>query len=243
MSSDLPHWVTAPFVVEHDPVKPVRQDNLDLYLPESEAPAPAVLFCGGPVPEGVVWGDPRLWPVYQGYGVLLAQQGVVGVPVALPMHELSDFPRAADVLAQSVEAVRNHERVDADRIGLWLFCGGSSLISDWLRETPPWLRVFGLTYPSLGSRPGVDFPPRFQPHEALAEAGDLPPIVLTTVGIENPEIAKTVETFLAAADEHNVKIQNVHVPNGHHGFDFIDYTEESVTAIHQAIGLVVSALR
>jgi dipeptidyl aminopeptidase/acylaminoacyl peptidase len=54
------------FVLQPDPVTPVRETNLDLYLPAGDEPAPAVVFVhGGPVPIERR-PTPRDWPVFQG---------------------------------------------------------------------------------------------------------------------------------------------------------------------------------
>ncbi|MEU9247354.1 dienelactone hydrolase family protein [Streptomyces sp. NPDC048385] len=242
--NDIPPWVDAPFVLSVEPVTPERIGHLDLYLPQESEPTPAiVIVCGGPIPAELEWNRPRDWPVYRGYGSLLASLGVAAAPVQLPLHEYADFPRAADALAQAVGILRADPRIDGDRIGIWFFCGGGPLISDWLRDTPEWLRCLGVTYPVLGSRPGKELLPRFEPALALAEAGELPPIVLTTVGLEDPLIFQTETHFAGVAEELGKQVELIHVPNGTHGFDFADHTEESRQAVRQAVNSVVAAMK
>lgn len=53
----------------------------------------------------------------------------------------------------------------------------------------------------LGSRPGKELLPEFEPSQALTEAGALPPIVLTTVGLEDALIAETEARFIEVAAE------------------------------------------
>jgi dienelactone hydrolase len=232
MSTDAPYFVTGSFVLRPDEVQPERHGNVDLYVPKSEGPFPAVILeCGGPLPAEAEWINPREWPVYRGYGSLLAAHGIVAAPVQLPLHELTDYPRAAEALERAIDSVRADERVDADRIGIWFWCAGGPLISDWLRTPPEWLRCLALTYPSLGSRPGMDLPSRFEPAEALAEAGDLPPILLGRAALEAPAVAKTVETFVAAAEKHQVPLEIIDVATGFHGFDIVDYISEKVGAV------------
>jgi dienelactone hydrolase len=264
MSTDLPYFVTGSFVLQPDEVQPERHGNVDLYVPESEGPFPAVILeCGGPLPADAEWINPRGWPVYRGYGSLLAAHGVVGAPVQLPLHELTDFPRAAEALERAIDTVRADERVDADRIAIWFWCAGGPLISDWLRTPPEWLRCLALTYPLLASRPGIDLPQRFEPAEALAVAGNLPPIVLSRAGLEAPAVAKTVETFVAAAEKHQVQLEIIDVPTGFHGFDIVDHAaerigsvppgavcpdfapaiEDSRAAVQQALTFVLNALK
>ncbi|MGW6783532.1 dienelactone hydrolase family protein [Streptomyces sp. NPDC054987] len=243
--SETPDFVDAPFILPVEPVAPERVGNIDLYVPDdATGPSPAVIFvCGGPLPAELPWNRPRDWPVYRGYGSLLAAHGAVAAPLQLPLHEYADFPRAAEALAQAIETVRADPRVDADRIGIWFFCGGGPLISDWLREAPRWLRVLAATYPVLGSRPGKELLPEFEPARALAEAGDLPPIVLTTVGREDPLIAQTEARFVEVAEQRGVPIEVIDVPDGYHGFDFLEATEESRQAVLQALKSVLDALK
>ena len=132
-----------------------------------------------------------------------------------------------------------HDR-DGDRVALWFFSGGSLLCADWLRDPPAWLRVVALTYPVLAPLPGWPDDPRFRPVEAVASAGDLP-IVLTRVGRENPAIAEGVEAFVAAAGKARLTI--VDVPDGQHGFDYLDDDDASRAAIGRAAELVLGELR
>src|SRR6266536_1341613 len=70
----------------------------------------------------------------------------------------------------------------------------------------------------------------FQPAEAVATAGAFAgalPVVLTRVGRDSPQIAATVETFAAAAGACGARLEVIDVPNGRHGFDTLDQTDES----------------
>lgn len=243
MSADVPYFVDGQFLLKPDEIKPERHGNVDLYIPEGDGPHPAVVFvCGGPLPAEAEWVNPRDWPVYRGYGSLVAGHGVVCAPLQLPLNEWDQFGQAADALRESIDFVRKDERVDENRIGIWFFCGGSPLISDYLRTPPEFLRVLAATYPALGSRPHMELEPRFEPAQAVAEAGDIPPFVLTRVGLEEEKVARTVETFVEAAEKHSVPVTIIDVPNGHHGFDIVDHTAESRAAVYQALDFVVKAL-
>jgi acetyl esterase/lipase len=228
-----------PFVLPVESVTPDRRGTVDLYLPDSGQPSPAVVFV-----HGLLTSDtpvsPRDWPVYQGYGSLAARNGLVGVMFDHRLADLAAIPDAANDLAEAVEAARSDPRVDPDRIALWIFSGGGLLLADWLRKPPGWLRCVAASYPLLGA-PGYDLDPRLQPSDAVASAGDLP-IVLTRVGLERPPIAQTVEAFLTAAQAAGARLEIIDVPNGHHGFDALDDTDESRDAIRRAMAAVVAAL-
>ena len=228
-----------PFVLP-DPVRAAeRHGPCDLYLPDGAAgPWPAVVFVhGGPLPAGLR-PTPRDWPVYRGYGSAVAARGAVGVTVDHRLHDLTDFPQAAADVAAAVEVVRADQRVDAGRIAVWFFSGGSLLLASWLRTPPGWLRCVAATYPALAPLPGWQVAPAFRPAEAVASAGDLP-IVLTRVGRERPEIAATVGEFTKAAGDCGAQLEIIDVPGGQHGFDFLDHTDESRQAVTRALDTVL----
>jgi acetyl esterase/lipase len=230
-----------PFVVPYEPHTPERHDKVDLYLPDAEWPRPAVLFVhGGPVPAALR-PTPRDWPVYRAYGSLAAARGVVGVTLDHRLHDPASYPLAAADVVAAVELARAHPRVDPDRVALWFFSGAGPLLADWLRTPPPWLRCVAATYPLLAPLPGAPVDGSFQPDEALAGAGALP-IVLTRIGWENPQLAATVEAFIEAARACRAQLEIIDVPNGQHGFDTLDHTDESREAVERALDRVLAAL-
>lgn len=144
-------------------------------------------------------------------------------------------------MAAAVEQVRSDERVDADRIAVWFFSGGGLLLADWLRTPPAWLRCLAATYPVLAPLPGTKIDRRFQPIEAVTAAAALP-IVLTRVGRERPAVAATVDAFIASARSCRAKLEIVDVPDGQHGFDMLDHTDESRQGVQRAVDAVLAAL-
>lgn len=226
-----------PFVLPAAERAGERHGAVDLYLPEAGEPRPAVVFVhGGPVPAGLR-PTPREWPVFQGYGSAVAGRGAVGVTLDHGLHTLADYPQAADDVRAAVDLVRADPRVDADRVAIWFFSGSGPLLADWLRTPPHWLRCAAATYPLLACPPQSGT--RFQPAEAVAEAGALP-IVLTRVGLEQPQIAATVEAFVTAAGACGARLEIIDVPNGHHSFDLLDHTDESRKAVERALDAVLA---
>jgi acetyl esterase/lipase len=233
-------WHQNPFVL---PVKiraAERHGAVDLYLPDgAPGPCPAVVFVhGGPVPADLR-PTPRDWPVYQGYGSAIAESGAVGVTVDHRLHNVAGYPLAAADVAEAVEVVRADDRVNADRVALWFFSGGSLLLADWLRMPPGWLRCVAATYPVLAPLRGWKVDARFRPVQAVESAGDLP-IVLTRAGRERRQVAATVKAFTEAAGRCGAQLEIIDVPGGQHGFDMLDHTEESRQAVRRALNSVLA---
>ncbi|MFE2050492.1 alpha/beta hydrolase [Streptomyces sp. NPDC059459] len=228
-----------PFLLDVPEAPRERHGNVDLHLPGADGPRPAVLFVhGGPVPADAR-PTPRDWPALRGYARVAAAGGAVGALVDHRLHDLADFERAAADVATAVEVVRADPRVDADRIALWFFSGGGLLAADWLAAPPAWLRCLALTYPVLVPLPDWGLSDsRFHPTRAVADAGALP-VVLTRVGLEMPQIAATVEEFLAAAEDGGADAEVIDVPHGHHSFETVDPTDESRAAVRRAMRAVL----
>ncbi|MFD3356617.1 alpha/beta hydrolase [Streptomyces fradiae] len=245
-AGDGPPPHLRPFLLDVPERPRERHGSTDLYLPDGaapERPAPAVVLVhGGPVPAGVA-PTPRDWPAFTGYARYLAGLGAVAATVDHRLHDLGDYPRAADDVAAAVRLVRDDPRVDAERVALWFFSAGSLLAADWLAAPPTWLRCVAATYPLLAPLPawGMD-ETRFRPAAAVGAAGR-PPLVITRVERERPEIAATVAAFLARAADLGAAVEVVDVPGGQHGFETVDHTEEARTAVADAARRVVGHLR
>jgi len=246
-----------PFVSPVDPVVPERRGAVDLYLPAAgggpDATRPVVVFVhGGPLPPSLM-PKPRDWPVYQGYGSLLASRGAVAAVVEHDLHGVDSYERSAVQVRAAIDLVRGDARVDGDRVALWFFSGGGPLGAQWLRDPPEWLRCVALSYPLLDALPGFPLGPGFRPVEAVRAVGDAAaagvagamranalPIVLTRVGLERPELAATVEAFTAEAGVAGAELTIVDVPNGRHAFDVLDHTDESRQAVTAAVDRVLA---
>ncbi|MGW0778582.1 alpha/beta fold hydrolase [Streptomyces sp. NPDC002835] len=232
-----------PFLLGVPEQRRERLGKVDLHLPDAEGPRPAVLLVhGGPVPAEVR-PTPRDWPGFTGYAQYLASRGAVGVTLDHGLHSLADYGRAAEDLAAAVDLVRADPRVDGERVALWFFSAGSPLSADWLASPPAWLRCVAATYPVLAPLPSWGLSDtRFRPATAVRGAGRLP-IVLTRVELEIAEIAATVEEFLTAAGDCEAAIEIIDVPGGHHGFETIDHTAETRSAVTRAVDSVLGHLR
>jgi hypothetical protein len=63
-------------------------------------------------------------------------------------------------------------------------------------------------------------------------------LVVTRVGLEQPRLQDTVDRLLAIAGDAEV----IEVPNGRHGFDMLDHTDESGNAVRRALSAVAALL-
>lgn len=234
-----------PFVLATPDAIREQYDSFDVYRaidrPQGEGSLrPAVAFVhGGPRPPGVEW-RPRDQPVFVGYGSTAAAAGLVGVVLEHHMAALTECAAAAEEIVTGLEQVRRLPGVDPDRIALWLFSGSGLLAADWLRDTPTWLRCLALTYPVLQTLPEWGVEPRFDPTLAVSHSRALP-ILLTRVGLDRPEFVSGVGAFVDAAHAANLEI--IDVPNGRHGFDLLDHTDESRSAVTQALNWVLARLK
>ncbi|MFC4587549.1 alpha/beta hydrolase [Sphaerisporangium corydalis] len=230
-----------PFVLPVDDRPIERHGPVELYPPDAAEPRPAVVIVhGGPSPEALR-PRPREWPVYRGYPLVAAARGFVGAAIDHRLYDPAGYPLAAADVAAGIEVIRADPRVDGDRVALWFFSGGAMLMADWLRTPPPWLRCVAATYPLMAPFPGWPVDPRFLPAEAVAGAGALP-IVLSRPGLEDPAIAATVDTFVAAATARAARLEIIDVPDGRHGFDHLDHTDQSRAAVERALTLVLAEL-
>lgn len=237
--SDLPPYM-QPFVLQPHPVTPVRESNLDLYLPAGDEQTAALVFVhGGPLPAELR-PTPRDWPVYRGYGSAAAARGLVGVTFDHGFHDYDLIKEAGEDIAAAVDRVRAHPRVDTERVALWFFSGGGILMGNWLNDPPSWLRCVAASYPICPTQEEVG-EVAISPNQALRSAGGLP-ILLTRAGQEQPDFAEAVDVFVAAAAEAGANLEIIEVPDGQHAFDIADRTDQSRAAVERALDWVGSRL-
>lgn len=154
-------------------------------------------------------------------------------------HGDREINAAADEIAVGLDQVRQLPGVDPNRVALWFFSGSGLLAADWLKHSPAWLTCLALTYPVLQTLPEWGVEPRFDSTLAVSDSG-APPILLTRVGRDCPEFISGVNAFVAAAHAANLEI--IDVPDGQHGFDMLDHTDESRDAVTRAMAWVVARL-
>jgi acetyl esterase/lipase len=79
------------------------------------------------------------------------------------------------------------------------------------------------------------------PYDSVRRAGDLP-ILVSRAGREEPELAERVDAFASLARAVGAEMKVIDVQNGRHAFDVVDDTDESKTAVSDALDWVVARL-
>jgi dienelactone hydrolase len=149
---------------------------------------------------------------------------------------LDQLTAAADDVEAAVGVLRADPQVDPNRIALWFFSGAGLLAGEWLDSRPHWLRCIALTYPRLAAPAGVD--ELVSAAEVIGKHKDLP-VLLTKVGLEREELARPVAEFVSAG---GAALDIIDVPKGRHGFDMLDHTNESRTAVTKALDWTATQL-
>ncbi|WP_328999631.1 hypothetical protein OHA18_34975 [Kribbella sp. NBC_00709] len=229
------------FVLPTPDVARTMHEGLELYLPRVAEPAPAVLLIHG-VPYSAEGRPlPSEWKIYRGYASQLADLGCVAAAVDHSPDGRPDDDRSNAALAKAIAAVRAHPQVDADRVALWFFSGSGPLAAAFLQSPPEWLRCVALTYPVLGDSELVTVRD-VHPVEAVKGARGLP-VVMTVAGRELADVAPTQPPFIDAARAAGARLEVIEVPNGRHGFDVLDHTDESRRAVAAALSAVNASVR
>jgi acetyl esterase/lipase len=220
---------------------------MDVYRPEETEPSsrwPAILFIpGGPVPRETL--PPREWGVFQSYGELAAASECVGVVFNHRLHGLTDYEQAQADVTAAITHVRDHADelcIDSNRLALWTFSGGGTLLSESLRERPPYIRCLLAFYPVLDLRlfigPFAD-QRREESAVRLSPAAHLDgasvPMFVAQAGQDTAAINASIDAFVRTASLVNVPMEVVCLPAAHHAFDVIDDEDWSRQTIRQAV--------
>jgi acetyl esterase/lipase len=215
--------------------------QLDLWAPKQAGVHPAIVFIhGGPVP-GDLRTQPKDWGVYVSYGQLAAASGFVGVTFN---HRLYGPDRIADAhsdvrdLVGHLRANAARYRIDPDRICLWAFSGGGSLVSAAFGDQLPGVRCLVSFYGVLDREP-----PELSPVKLVAAGKRVPPMLIARAGKDDPAINETVDAFLREAKAHDAPVQMIEHPTGQHAFDLRDDDDRSREIIAAAVRFVGSHTR
>jgi len=228
--------------------------TMDVWSPAQPGPRPAIVFIhGGPIP-GDLRTQPKDWGVFVSYGQLAAASGFVGITFN---HRLYGLDRVADAQADVVDLI-GHLRasaarygIDRDRICLWAFSGGGTLLSPALTDQLAGIRCVVSFYGLLDRRPDrAEIPgsitdadlQQLSPVYHAAAGHRIPPMLIARAGNDAPEINATVDDFVREARAHHAPVQVIEHPTGHHAFDTRDNDDRSRAIIAEAIRFIAAQL-
>jgi acetyl esterase/lipase len=228
--------------------------TMDVWSPAQAGPRPAIVFVhGGPIP-GDLRTQPKDWGVYVSYGQLAAASGFVGITFN---HRLHGLDRIADAQADVVDLVgylrANAARhgIDRDRVCLWAFSGGGTLLSAAFGDQLAGVRCLVSFYGLLDRRPErADIPAsisdealqQLSPVHHVAAGHRVPPMLIARAGKDAPQINATVDAFVREAKTRNAPVQVIEHPTGRHGFDTLDNDDRSRAVIAEAIQFITTQL-
>jgi acetyl esterase/lipase len=209
-----------------------RELAMDVYLPARRAPGrrvAAVLLVHGEADPALLRGV-RGWGQYTGWGRLLADEGIAGVAFEHRAVAEAGFEAAAAEVGAALAAVREHAGdlgIDPERVGLAAFSAGVPLAAAALAGEAGRVRCAALCYGPLDG---------LEPDPAL------PPLLVVRAGRDHPELNRTIDDFVSAAQARRLAVELVHHPDGHHAFDVADDTDASRAAIRRVLGFLRSHL-
>jgi acetyl esterase/lipase len=202
-----------------------RELLMDVYLPADREPGsrlPAVLLVHGEAPPEVLRGV-RSWGQYSGWGRLLAAEGLAGVAVEHRAVAEAGFEGVVAELGAALAAVRDRAGelgLDPDRLALAGFSAGVPLTAAALTGPAAGVRCAALCYGPL---------------DDLDPDAALPPLLVVRAGQDGPDLNRTIDEFVTAAEARRLPVELVDHPDGHHAFDVLDDTDASRAAIRRVL--------
>jgi acetyl esterase/lipase len=210
--------------------------HFDVYEPASASRAtPAVvLIHGGPIPNI----GARRWGLYTSHGRLLAASGMTAIVFDHRFLAHDRIRDAAADLADLIRHVRDNAKalgIDKNRLALWSFSGGGTLLANALRERQGWWKLL-VAYYGVMEPFGTGHDERLSAIAAFGrDAAKAPPILVVRAGRDDPAINATIDRFAAAAKSAGARVELLTHPTGQHGFDILDPGEASNQIIQRTL--------
>lgn len=217
--------------------------TFDLYTPPEEPGGrkyPVVLLIhGGPV-QPDLRTPPKDWGIFKSYGQLIAASGLAAVTFNHRFYSHEKVGVAATDVADLISYVRRNAaelNLDPDRLCLWAFSFGGLQLSPAIKDAPPFVRCLVSFYAFL-DLPMANLKP-YSPLEQL-KARTMPPapIFIAWAGQDIPQLNTIVAAFVQEALSKNVSLELSTYPDGQHGFDVYNDTDESRRLIAKALAFV-----
>ena len=235
------------------------QLKMDVYRPPDLSETnlrPAVIFVhGGYLPADLpVKALPKEWGVFVSYGQLVAASGLVGI--TFNHRFFGSFNALHDSqadLTDLVGYVRSHAAelgVDKDHLSLWFFSGAGPLFCNALRQPEPYVRSLIAYYTILDLQPmrkehpetvSAEVAREYSPISCINSAGAaIPPLFIGRAGLDSPAIDTGLDQFVQNALAHNLSLEVMNHPQGHHAFDARDNDARSREIIRATIEFIRS---
>ncbi|HEV2912101.1 MAG TPA: alpha/beta hydrolase [Pyrinomonadaceae bacterium] len=192
--------------------------KMDVYSPaEAQAGAllPAILFLSGA-------SETKHWGVYTSYGELTAAQGMIAVQFN-KRYEPGDagLATAQEDITDLIAYLRQNAArfdIDRDRLCLWGFSAGGTLVSTGMLPDQPFIRCI-VSYYGIG---------QLGPRRQVTALGDkLPPMLVVRAGLDNPILNNAIDLFILEAINKNIRVDFYNYPDGRHAFDIFDDKERT----------------
>jgi dienelactone hydrolase len=206
---------------------------MDAYLPAVRAPearVPAVLLVHGEADPDLLRGV-GAGASTAGWGRLLADQGMAGV--AFEHRAILDAGFEAVVAdvegaLAAVAELAGDLGVDPERVGVAAFSAGVVLTAPLLAAAAGRIRCAALCYGPLTN---------------LTPDPALPPLLVVRAGRDDPELNRTIDEFVSAAERRGLDVELVQQPDGHHAFDVADDTDASREVVRRVLAFLGGHLR
>lgn len=233
----MPDPSGPPLILPVEPITPVADGILDIYLPEGQLPAPCVLLVHGLYPEKPEV-TPRNSRFYRDYASHLARRGLVAAVVDHELTGGAHYPEALATVSRAVDELRARPETDSDTVGLWFFSGGGPLSYPFLADPAPWLRCVELTYPVL---PGAGTPGWLAPDAVVPGIASVP-TYLTLVENEVPDFVAGQQEFLARTADIAAPLDVRTVAGAGHGFDRMQDEPHTRAAVADGLDWIIARL-
>jgi dienelactone hydrolase len=135
-----------------------------------------------------------------------------------------------------IEDLMSH--LGAERVCLWVFSGGGSLLARVLRNTPASVQCVVAYYAALAAQTS-----EFSAVDAIEEnVGRIPPILVARAGLDRPQLNEAIDRFIAVALRKNATIDVMNHPTGQHGFDFRDDNERTREILARTVEFIQTSV-
>ena len=200
----------------------------DVYSAAPERTGGVVLLVhGGPIP-GDLQATPADWGLFQSLARMLAASGIS----AVMFNHRFFSPELAPVAMNDIEDLLLH--LGSERVCLWVFSGGGSLLARLLRSTPASVRCVVAYYAALRASTS-----EFSAADAIQEnTGWIPPMLVARAGLDMPQLNEMIDNFIAVALKKNTTLDVMNHATGQHGFDFRDDNERTREILGRTVEFV-----